>query len=467
MSQADAVIAAAPRLPRLLAGGIIVAGILVAVLSPAGLTAGEARAAGLALASLGLWATGALPESLTALLFFTAAMLAGVAPPATVFAGLASSAFWLVFSGLILGAAIRRSGLGDRIAAGLATALRTGFRRSLVGVVLFGLAMAFLMPSAMGRVVLLAPILAALAERLGHARHSRGHRGLVLGGVLGTVLPSFAILPANVPNNVLAGMIEAASGAPLAFGDYLLLHFPVLGAAKTLVVIAVLLALYRPEPGRAPAPPAPPVPPPTAVELRMAAVLAIALVLWATDSLHHISPAWIGMAAAVACLAPPLGLLPPRTLQTINLEPLLYVGGIIGLGALIAHAGLGQRMAAWALQVVALEPGRAASNFAQLCGMSTLVGVLTTLPGVPAVLTPLAGDLAAAAGITPAAVLITQVVGFSTAILPYQAPPLVMAMQVGDLPRREVVRAGLMVAAVTVAVLWPLDFLWLTVLGRF
>ncbi len=55
-----------------------------------------------------LWATSLLPEFITALLFFAAAMMAKIAPPEVIFGGFASSAFWLVFSGFVLGIAIRK-----------------------------------------------------------------------------------------------------------------------------------------------------------------------------------------------------------------------------------------------------------------------------------------------------------------------------------------------------------------------
>ncbi|PAU41340.1 hypothetical protein C0U44_14540 [Klebsiella pneumoniae] len=58
-----------------------------------------------------LWATSLLPEFITALLFFAAAMMAKIAPPEVIFGGFASSAFWLVFSGFVLGIAIRKTGL--------------------------------------------------------------------------------------------------------------------------------------------------------------------------------------------------------------------------------------------------------------------------------------------------------------------------------------------------------------------
>ncbi|MDR3439531.1 SLC13 family permease [Telmatospirillum sp.] len=461
----SAVSASARSVPFLVAFILIVGGVVLAVVPPTGLPPADARAIGLAVGTVGLWATGLIAESLTALLFFTLAMLAKVAPPEIVFAGFVSSAFWLILSGLIIGAAIRHSGLGDRIAGLLARPLGRTYRGALTGVTLFGLAMAFVMPSAMGRIALMLPILAALAERLGHPDGSRGHHGLVLGGIFGTYLPSSAILPANVPNNVMAGMVETLFGDPLAFGSYLLDHFPVLGLVKTAMLIAVLLALYGRETATTGKRQSPPIQPMSPVEKRLSVVLATALAFWSTDSLHHLSPAWVGMAAAVLCLFPPLALLPRKALQSINLEPVFYVGAIISLGALVAHVDPGHRLVASILDVLNLAPGRSIANFVQLCGLSTVVGLFVTLPGVPAVLTPFADLFAKAGDLSPAAVLVTQVVGFSTVILPYQAPPLVMAMQVADLPRRAMSRLCLMTAATTIVILWPLDVLWLSLLG--
>lgn len=41
-----------------------------------------------------LWATSLLPEFMTALLFFAAAMIAKIAPPEVIFGGFASPEFW-------------------------------------------------------------------------------------------------------------------------------------------------------------------------------------------------------------------------------------------------------------------------------------------------------------------------------------------------------------------------------------
>lgn len=410
---------------------------IAALLVLASLASPHHKAALLCGIAIFLWATGSLSEAVTSLAFFSAALLAGIAPPAVVFSGFSSSAFWLVLSGLILGAAARETGLAVQLAGRATPVLDGPYRRALGGVVLLGVALAFVVPSAMGRIALLLPVLEALADARGHARGSRAREGLLLAGVLGTYLPSSAILPANVPNNVLSGVAEAVLGSAPGYLQYLRIHFPVLGAAKALLVWAVLAVAYGKEARCGPAQRRPASPTSTGGR-RLAVVLLATTGLFATDAWHHVPSAWIAMAAAVACLLPPLEILPRGAIGRLSFEPALFVAGVMGLGAVIVHVGLGGALA-------------------------TVVGLFTTLPGVPAVLTPLTDGLAAASSLGAQAVLAAQVLGFSTPLLPYQAPPLALAMET-ELSRRALTRMTLATAAATILLLWPLDALWLSTL---
>ncbi len=97
--------------------------------------------------------------------------------------------------------------------------------------------------------------------------------------------------------------------------------------------------------------------------------------------------------------------------------------------------------------------------------ISTLTGLVATIPGVPTVLTPMAADFANATGFSIPAVLMTQVIGFSTVIFPYQVGPLIVAMQLSQEPLSKLVKVTLPLAAVTIIVLMPLDYLWWNLLG--
>lgn len=129
------------------------------------------------------------------------------------------------------------------------------------------------------------------------------------------------------------------------------------------------------------------------------------------------------------------------------------------------QSGLGARLARSFLEVLPLAPGQAPTNFAALAALSTLVSVITTLPGAPAVLTPMAGQMAEASGLSVEAVLMSQVLGFSNPILPYQSAPMVVAMQLGGERLGPAQTLCLWLAGITLFVLLPLDFLWWRVLG--
>ena len=453
-----------PVAPVLAAFAAILAALLALVPALFGLEPPTGRAAGLVVLTVGLWATGVVPEFVTALVFFTLAMLARIAPPDVIFAGFQSTAWWLVFGGLVVGVAVTRTGLGERLARTLVDALASSYPRLIAGVVAISGGIAFLMPSTMGRVVLLLPIVLALADRVGFVAGRRGRTAMVLAAAFGTYMIPAAILPANVPNMVMAGTVETVFGVTLTYGGYLWLHMPVTGLLKGVVLVALLCRLFpdRPDPAagereRRPL---------SAAERRLAAILVVTLGFWTTDFMHGISPAWVGLTAALVCLMPVSGLVPAAEFsRSVNFASLIYVAGVLGMAALVTHSGLGAVLSAGLLAVIPLEPGADALNFASLTGAAAALGVISTMPGLPAILSPLAGELAGATGWPLVTVIMTQVVGFSVVFFPYQVPPLVVALQLGNVRVAEALRLSIPLALVTLAVLTPLNFLWWRLTG--
>ena len=143
--------------------------VVIGVLDPLGLGPTVAPVAGLVAGTITLFATGAVAEHLTALLFFAFAMVFSIAPADLVFTGFASKAFWLVVSGMVIGLAIHKTGLGARIARALARLFPATYIGLIAGLILVAMAISFFMPSSMGRIVLLMPIALALADRYGLA----------------------------------------------------------------------------------------------------------------------------------------------------------------------------------------------------------------------------------------------------------------------------------------------------------
>ncbi|MBI1775059.1 MAG: anion permease [Proteobacteria bacterium] len=411
------------------------------------------------------WAFGLFVEPITSLVFFLFAVLFQVARPETVFSGFQSQAWWLVFGGSVIGIAVESTGLGQRLAGWLFGRAAGSYGRAVAAVALAAVGLAFVMPSTTGRILLLLPIVLAFAERIGYQVGRRGRTGLVLTMAAASFMPPTTILPANIPNTVLLGAAETLYGVKLTYGPYLLLHFPILGALKTACLIWMAVRLF-PD-----ADPSPAATPPdrgamTRQEWRLAAILALMLILFATDSFHGVSPAWVALGAAIVCLLPITELVPVKTLAAkLQVGTLIYVAGFLGLGAVVADSGLGAVLSRGLLELAGFVPGETIRNVTLLAAIGAGLGLLTTLPGLPAVLTPLAKDMAEASGLPLLSVLMLEVVAFSTVFLPYQSPPTMIAMQLAGVPIRSGTKLCLAVAAVTVIGLLPLDLLWWRWLG--
>ncbi|MCA0995191.1 SLC13 family permease [Alloyangia pacifica] len=451
----------------------IAAAVWLGLAPPEVLTVEQGRILGIVLITLSLWGTSVVPGYLASLVFFTALLILGLAPPNLVFSGFTSTATWLIVSGFVIGAAISTSGLAARLARGLAPALTGSYARLLTGLMLICMALGFVMPSSLGRAVLLVPIGMALADRAGFAKNSTGRIGIAVVLTAGCNLPSFAILPSNLPNMVLTGAADTILGVHLGYFEYLALHYPVLGLVKSAVVVALALTLFPARTGMALAGTSEDIgPAPTQdqrrQQIRVALVLLATLALWMTDRLHGVNAAWVGMGASILLLLPKLGVVsPPAFKQAVDFGMLLFVAGALALGAVVNSSGLGSVIGTALQSVLPLQPGRDFLNFLSLGGMAILTAMLTTNPGAPAVLTPLAPDLAQASGLGLTTVLMTQVIGFSTMVFAYQVAPLVVAMQLSGEKLSHLARFLVPLAAITIVILLPLDYLWWRLLGWF
>lgn len=453
----------------LLAVSTILLALGMAVFPPPGLAPDQARILGIVLVTLVLWGTAVVPGYLASLLFFAVLLVFGLATPDLVFLGFQSTAVWLIVSGFVIGAAISASGLGAMLARGLAPMLTGSYPRLIAGLMVVVIILSFVMPSSVGRAVVMVPVGMALADQMGFGPGSKGRIGIASVLALGCNMPGFTILPSNIPNMVLSGAAETIHGAHFGYMEYLLLHFPVIGVLKAMVVVALVIGVFRDTPG--PALPAKDTGSGAggvsrASRIRVGVILGATLVLWMTDSLHGVNAAWVGLVAAVFLLTPGIGVVSPVAFKaSVDFGMLLFVAGALALGALVNASGLGALLGRGLIAVLPLAPGADAVNFISLAGMAMVTALFTTVPGVPAVLTPLAGDLAAQTGFGLETVLMTQVIGFSTVLFPYQVAPIVVAMQMSGERLGHLVKITVPLAVITLLFLLPLDFLWWKLIG--
>ena len=456
--------------PAVTIGSLAVVGVAAAIFLmpiPQGASPKLFEAGALSVLIVGFWALGTMPEHIVGLLFFLLAMLFAIAPASVVFSGFASGTLWLVLGGLVTAEAVNVTRLGERFARFLIGRYMLSYRTLIAATVLVSTALCFVMPATVSRILLLLPIMVALAQRLGLAPGSRGHDGVALAVIMTNVQVGISILPANAPNLVLAGAAETLYSTPLIYGEWLLVHFPVMGVLKGLLIIGFIWLLF-PDETTARAEAAPAQGPMSRAERRLTIILLLALALWATDFMHRIHPGWIGLAAGLATLVPIVGVMPVTVFtERVKFGPFFYIAAILGLGAVMVHTGLSTALGDGVLENLKLQGGEDAKNFAILTLLSTFTGVIVTNVAQPALLTPLASHLAEVVGWPLKAVLMTIVLGCTTVVLPFQTPPAVVGMQIAGLKMRTALRLTVPLALASLLVLLPLDYWWWRALDYF
>ncbi|MFW5487571.1 MAG: SLC13 family permease [Desulfovibrio sp.] len=409
------------------------------------------------------WGFRLVGDGVAALLFFLTLAVSRAVDPETIFQGFTTPAFWLVFSGLVIGGAIQASGLSHRMAMSFRVRGKASYSTLLMRIIVASVLFSFLVPSAMGRVIILLPILKDIAADSGFDVGDNGYMAILLSGVMGTTLLPFSILSANLSNLILSGAASTLFNIQIGYMEFLLLHFPVLGICKAAVLWAIIRFVLPAEIQNQQMPEAHRK---WAFEERYTfGVLCVALALWMLDSLHGISPGWVGMAVAVMLLFPVPGLKDANLLGQVRMDTLLFIACAIGVGSVIRGSGLGHFITANFLHLLPLGPEGGVGNSSMILSLFMATGLFTSLPGIPSLFAPLSGEIAHAAHIPLFSLLMIQVLAYSTVILPYQAPPFIVAGHVGRLSYRVMLVCCLLLAAATLLILFPLDWAWWNFMG--
>ena len=426
--------------------------------------------AAIILVTLACWSTSIIPPFLAGLIFFALSAIFSLVDNTILLSGFASSAVWLIIAGFVIGSAIASSGLDRRLAAVIAPYLVFSYSRLIFGLVMTAMLLGFIMPSSVGRAIVLIPIGMALAEKVGFAKGSNGRRGIAVALALACNMPSFAILPANVPNMILVGASENLFGIHFSYIDYLLLHYPVLGVVKSLFLVILVLIIFPDkvinewDMKKVKSAAEPNVD--QKKQNKVAWLLGITLLFWVTDSIHGVSPAWVGLTTAIILLLPKWGVLEPKSFNSIvDFGTVVFVAAALGLGALVNVSGVGEVMGQAFGYLLPTSTENTFVSFMSLSLISTFTGLVTTVPGVPTVLSPMAANFAQLTGFSIPTVLMTQVIGFSTILFPYQVAPLIVAMQLSKESLTSLLKITLPLALITVLFLIPLDYLWWVTLG--
>ena len=156
---------------------------------------------------------------------------------------------------------------------------------------------------------------------------------------------------------------------------------------------------------------------------------------------------------------------PTAMRDQIDLTPAIFFASIITVVAVARGAGLDRLLADTIIASIPLSPDGGLSAIYSVYGFSLVLSHLTTAPAAPAVLVPFAASLSEASGLSLPVVTMTQLIGIATPAIPYQAPPLIVAMSISKVPNAVFLRLCLYLAVAVTLLGIPLTYLWWQVIG--
>jgi len=417
---------------------------------------------GITLFCIVLWVANPIPPWFTGLLGIG---LIGVGfSPDLALGGFAEPVLWLIVFGLIIGEAIHRTRTAEVIERAIlgwiaADAARETnpvrlYRRLLVVLSLGGLAFALMVPSSLVRVLIMAPILIDI----GRVFESPAARlGLLFGPLFATIYGALGVLTAYLPNIVITGIVESTTGLSIAWSEWFLSMFPVMGLGRTAVVVAVVYLLYRPSPDSGLS---------FAAEEsagagdggvgRTVAFLAVGVAIWATDFLHGLHPVFGAFVVATLMLLPGVGTVSSDAVEDVDFSIVFFVGGVFAIAAGLSETGFTAVAAESLLAVVPPDPS---TPIALLGVFGVTLALLFVIEGLAAasVLTPILASFAAETGIPMAAAVQVEAVALGTLFFPYQSVVLVAILGYDPVEPGDLIRVTSAISLVTIFVLLPLQ----------
>jgi anion transporter len=425
--------------------------ILARLVPPApGLTFAGQTVLGVAAAGFVLWTSTSIPLGLTAI--FVLGLLGTVPglPAAAVFSGFASPVVFFLLGSVALGAAVEQTGLARRAARLLVRGARRSPAR-LYWQMLAGLpALAFVLPSAITRNALLVPAYREALAGLGAAQGPIGRAVMLALGVLNP-LASSALLTGGIASMTAATLLGGVSWA-----RWFALMAPPYYALLLLGGVVLRLSAGRLEHAGARA-----VNEPvdavslSAAEWRTLAVLGVTSVLWLTDAIHGLSPAVPALFGAVVLLAPGIGVMTWRELETrLSWSLLLTVGASLSLAQALNATGT----ASWLGHLLrAALAGTGSHPLAMLATLVVTVALIhlavTNLAACLALVLPVVTAAGLAAGLNPLVCGLLATVTIDAVIFyPVQTATNLLAYDAGYFTSLAVLRFGLTMLLLTLLI---------------
>lgn len=316
------------------------AAVIIYVLPIEGLSHNEKISLSLTIMTVIFWACQVAQPGYISGLLLALYVVLGVAEPAVVFSAWTGATIYLIIGAYLIASAVKNSGLGERIAYWFIVRFMHSYRSILFSIFGMTFILSLIIPHPWPRAFL---IMSIMREVIQNAKVPREDAVPIGYAVFAASVPvSTIFLTGDSSINPLA--VQYA-GVELGWFGWLKMMGVPCAVASILTCLALLLVFRPSQPvaidkasaqrklntmGKL-----------SAKEARTIVWLSIAVLLWATDSIHGIDIGWVTLLIAMLMSMPLIGeLLTPQSWSEVPVHVLLFITAAMAIGRVGAATGM-------------------------------------------------------------------------------------------------------------------------------
>lgn len=452
--------------------------VVIVLPTPEGLSVAGQRMLAVLVFAVIVWMTEALDYAVSAVVIAALmAFLLGLSPnPANpkvlmgtsaglglAFSGFANTALALVASALFLAAAMTATGLDKRIALVILSRVGTEARHVVIGTIIVGFVIAFLVPSTTARVACLVPITLGIISAYGVSKKSAFAGMLMITTVQTASIWNVGIKTAAAQNMVAIGFIEKMLQKTITWLDWLIAAAP-FGVLMSIALYFVMTRMMPPEIKDVPGgregirKSLADLGPMKMSEIKLLIISLTLLGFWATEGiLHRFDTSSTTIAAVAIMFLPGIGIMTWKEAQ-----PKIPWGTVVlfGIGISLGTALLQTKGAIWVADLVVADFGLRNATGMFILGVLSLFLIVihlgfasaTALASamIPIIIAVLQSVATPGINIVGLTMLLQFVVSFGF-ILVVNAPQNMVAYGTDTFNARDFVRTGLVLTVIAFA----------------
>ena len=391
--------------------------------------------------------------------------------------GFSNTAWALVCGALFLAAAMTRTGLDRRIALLVLSKVGAKTNRVLIGVILVGFLLSFVVPSTTARVSAMVPIVMGIILAFDVPLKSRFAGALMIATAQADTLWNVGIKTAAAQNMVAISFIEKQLGQTVSWLDWFIAAAP-FSAIMSVVLYFILMWMMPPEKteiegGQAIVAKAlDALGPMTGAEKRLLALSLTLLFFWSTEKiLHPFDTASTTLAAVALMLMPGIGVMTWKEAErAIPWGTVALFGVGISLGAALLSTKAAPWLAVWISSTFGLQSAAPLTILAILSiflivihlGFASATALAAAM--IPIVISVLQGVQTPGLNVLGLTLILQFVVCFGM-ILPVNAPQNMVAYSTETFEARDFIRTGIPLTIVAFALIMLLSATYWSWLG--